>query len=59
MPWGWECKKKLIKQVPAKPTYSRRPPLASLGGPGPQEYESPQIFCKIYFQITNFVQKYI
>ncbi|XP_072940927.1 uncharacterized protein [Epargyreus clarus] len=45
MPWGWECRAKLIKQVPAKPTEKRKPVSAGVQGPAPNHYEIPQIFC--------------
>ncbi|XP_050342577.1 uncharacterized protein LOC126768460 [Nymphalis io] len=45
MMWGWECRAKLVKQVPAKPTKSRGPVSCALKCPGPNHYETPEIFC--------------
>ncbi|XP_030027598.2 outer dense fiber protein 3-like protein 2 [Manduca sexta] len=45
MPWGWECRAKLVKQLPAKPTERRRTAGGRPKAPGPNKYELPQIFC--------------
>ncbi|XP_060808945.1 ciliary microtubule associated protein 1A [Amyelois transitella] len=45
MPWGWECRAKLIKQVPAKPVERRGAVSGETKTPGPNNYEAPQIFC--------------
>ncbi|VVD05288.1 unnamed protein product [Leptidea sinapis] len=44
MPFGYECRAKLVKQVPIAPTTPRGPVSGNAESPGPQ-YESPQIFC--------------
>ncbi|XP_022116731.1 extensin-1-like [Pieris rapae] len=43
MPWGWECRARFVKQSPSKPTERRGKP--DLKTPGPQQYETPPIFC--------------
>ncbi|CAH2236326.1 jg10708 [Pararge aegeria aegeria] len=43
MPWGWEFRAKLIKQIPAKPTQHRGKVLGELTGPGPMQYDAPEI----------------
>ncbi|XP_045493398.1 extensin-like [Colias croceus] len=45
MPWGWECRAKLIKQFPSKPTERRGKIGGEISCPGPQHYETPPIFC--------------
>ncbi|CAH2102361.1 unnamed protein product [Euphydryas editha] len=45
MPWGWECRAKLIKQVPTKPTKPRGQVSCDAKCPGPNHYETPEIFC--------------
>ncbi|KAM3967440.1 uncharacterized protein ACR2FA_009616 [Aphomia sociella] len=45
MPWGWECRAKLVKQLPSKPTERRGPVAGERETPGPNRYEQPQIFC--------------
>lgn len=45
MPWGWECRRKLIKQVPTNPTQKRGPVSREIDLPGPANYEQPDIFC--------------
>ncbi|XP_047984575.1 outer dense fiber protein 3-like protein 2 isoform X1 [Leguminivora glycinivorella] len=42
MPWGWECRAKLVKQLPAKPTQRRG--TADTTAPGPQQYEVPELY---------------
>ncbi|XP_049883769.1 outer dense fiber protein 3-like protein 2 [Pectinophora gossypiella] len=45
MPWGWECRSRLVKQVQTKPTERRRVPGDDLQLPGPGQYDPPEIFC--------------
>ncbi|RVE48163.1 hypothetical protein evm_007223 [Chilo suppressalis] len=45
MPWGWECRAKLIKQRPTKPTERKGKVSGEAPMPGPQHYQPPQIFC--------------
>ncbi|XP_059051203.1 outer dense fiber protein 3-like protein 2 [Achroia grisella] len=45
MSWGWECRAKFVKQLPAKPTERRGLISGERGCPGPNRYEAPQIFC--------------
>lgn len=52
MPWGWECRAKLIKQVPTKPTTPRGIVSSASKCPGPNHYETPEIFCKLFIFIS-------
>ncbi|XP_034832738.1 ciliary microtubule associated protein 1A-like [Maniola hyperantus] len=45
MPWSWECRAKMIKQVPAKPTRPRGQVIGEVQGPGPMQYDTPEIIC--------------
>ncbi|XP_061709050.1 ciliary microtubule associated protein 1A-like [Cydia pomonella] len=45
MPWGWECRAKLVKQLPAKPTKRRGPVSGEAAAPGPLKYEVPELYC--------------
>lgn len=57
MPWGWECRAKLIKQVPTKPTKPRGTISSASKCPGPNHYETPEIFCElqIYYILITIV----
>ncbi|XP_026739373.1 outer dense fiber protein 3-like protein 2 [Trichoplusia ni] len=43
MPWGFECRAKLIKQNPAKPTHRKNAISAETSTPGPDYYEPPKV----------------
>ncbi|KAL0901391.1 hypothetical protein ABMA27_006665 [Loxostege sticticalis] len=43
MPWGWECRAKLIKQVPAKPTKRKGKISGETPTPSAAQYEPPEI----------------
>ncbi|CAH0592541.1 unnamed protein product [Chrysodeixis includens] len=43
MPWGFECRAKLVKQNPAKPTIRTRAISAETDSPGPDHYEPPKV----------------
>ncbi|CAH0727420.1 unnamed protein product, partial [Brenthis ino] len=45
MPWGWECRAKLVKQLPAKPTEKRGQLSSAVQNPGPHHYEMPEVYC--------------
>ncbi|KAJ0182428.1 hypothetical protein K1T71_001797 [Dendrolimus kikuchii] len=45
MPWGWECRAKFVKQLPAMPVERRGPVAGEERAPGPNQYNPPQIFC--------------
>lgn len=54
MPLGWECKAKLIKQLPPKPSERKGTISVETQAPGPDKYTTPQIFGKCII-ILNIV----
>lgn len=55
MPFGYECRSRIFKQVPAQPTIRTRPISKELPTPGPNEYEQPQLCGKYIFLINVII----
>ena len=58
MPWGYECKANFVKQLPAKPTEKRGLVAAAINSPGPNNYETPELFCNYTFSSNNTLKLY-
>lgn len=54
MPWGWECRAKLIKQVPAKPTKRKGKISGETPTPSAAQYEPPEIIGKHIFFFCSY-----
>ncbi|CAG9581502.1 unnamed protein product [Danaus chrysippus] len=45
MPWGWECRAKLLKQLPSKPTERKGKVSLEFENPAPNCYDTPELYC--------------
>ncbi|CAB3240876.1 unnamed protein product [Arctia plantaginis] len=45
MPWGWECRERLVRQKILNPTVRKNAISQEASMPGPDHYETPELYC--------------
>lgn len=48
MSFGYECRSRILKQVPAKPTLRTHPIAKETPTPGPAHYDVPELCGKVF-----------